>query len=76
MVRCLITGPNCWELKAFYNYFAACMNQEGCSLSIVNAIHTARRFRLSSSVQVFPLDVTTPCDSYAWNYRELATLLT
>ena len=24
---------------------------------------------------VFPLDVTTPPDSYAWNYRDLATLL-
>ena len=33
-------------------------------------------FCLSSSVQVFPLDVTTPRDSYAWNYRELATRLT
>ena len=31
---------------------------------------------LSSSVQVLLLDVTTPRDSYAWNYRELATLLT
>ena len=25
---------------------------------------------------MLPLDVTTPRDSYAWNYRELATLLT
>ena len=33
-------------------------------------------FSSSSSVQVIPLDVTTPRDSYAWNYRELATLLT
>ena len=24
---------------------------------------------------MLPLDVTTPRDSYAWNYRELATLL-
>ena len=24
---------------------------------------------------IFSLDVTTPHDSYAWNYRELATLL-
>ena len=32
-------------------------------------------FCLSSSVQVLPLDVTTPRDSYTWNYRELATLL-
>ena len=32
-------------------------------------------FRLSSSAQVFPLDVITPCDSYAWNYRKLAILL-
>ena len=23
---------------------------------------------------VLPLRVTTPCDSYAWNYREIATL--
>ena len=30
---------------------------------------------LSSSIQVFPLDVTTPRDSYARNYRELVTLL-
>ena len=27
------------------------------------------------SSQVLPLDVTTPRDFYAWNYRELATLL-
>ena len=27
-------------------------------------------------VQVLTLDVTTPRDSYAWNYSELATLLT
>ena len=32
-------------------------------------------FCLSSSVQVPPLDVTTPRDSYVRNYRELATLL-
>ena len=32
-------------------------------------------FCLSSSVQVLLLDVTTPRESYAWNYRELATLL-
>ena len=32
-------------------------------------------FCLSSSVHVLPLDVTTPRDSYAWNCRELATLL-
>ena len=31
-------------------------------------------FCISSSVQVLPLDVTTPHDSYAWNCRELATL--
>ena len=31
---------------------------------------------LSSSVQVIPLDVTTPGDSYAWNYRELVNLPT
>ena len=30
---------------------------------------------LPSSVQTLPLDVTTPRDSYAWNYGELATLL-
>ena len=28
-------------------------------------------FRLSSSVQVLPLAVAIPRDSYAWNYREL-----
>ena len=33
-------------------------------------------FCLSSSVQVLTLNVTTSRDSYAWNYRELATLLT
>ena len=33
-------------------------------------------FCLSSSVQVLPLDVATPRNSYAWNYRELATRLT
>ena len=37
---------------------------------------TLRSFCLSSSVQAFPLDVTTSRDFYAWNYRELATLLT
>ena len=26
--------------------------------------------------QVLPLDVTTTCDSHAWNYTMLATLLT
>ena len=33
-------------------------------------------FYLPSSIQVLPLDVITPRDSYAWNYRELGTLLT
>ena len=33
-------------------------------------------FCLSSSIHVIPIDVTTPRDSYAWNDRELATLLT
>ena len=33
-------------------------------------------FCLSSSVQVLPLDLTTPRDSYTWNYREMANLLT
>ena len=31
---------------------------------------------LTSSIHVLPLDVTIPHDSYAWNYRELATLVT
>ena len=31
---------------------------------------------LSSSVQALSLDVTTPPDSYSWNYRELAILPT
>ena len=31
---------------------------------------------LSSSAQVTPLDVTTSSDSYPWNYRNLAILLT
>ena len=33
-------------------------------------------FCLSSSFQVLSLNVTTSRDSYAWNYRELAILLT
>ena len=33
-------------------------------------------FSISSSFQVLPLDVTTRRDTYAWTYRELATLLT
>ena len=37
---------------------------------------TGNPFCLSSSVQVLPLDVTTPRDSYAWNCRELANFLT
>ena len=39
-------------------------------------LDTEKPFCLSSSVQVLPLDVTTTPDSNAWNYRELATLLT
>ena len=31
---------------------------------------------LASDPQVVLLDVITPCDIYAWNYRELATLFT
>ena len=31
---------------------------------------------IEPSVLGLPLDVTTPRDSYAWNYRELATLPT
>ena len=34
-----------------------------------------RSFCLSSSAQVLPLDVTTPSDSCAGNYRELVNLL-
>ena len=37
---------------------------------------TLLSFCLLSSVQVLPLDMTTPHDSYTWNYRELVTLLT
>ena len=33
-------------------------------------------FYLSNSVQILLLDVIRPGDSYAWHYRELATLLT
>ena len=33
-------------------------------------------FCLSKSFPFIPLDVTTSRDSYSWNYRELATLLT
>ena len=36
---------------------------------------SSKLFFLSSSVQVHPFDVTTPRDSYAWNYREPMTLL-
>ena len=32
-------------------------------------------FLLIEQFQNIPLDVTTPRDSYAWNYRELTTLL-
>ena len=39
-------------------------------------LDTERLFCLSSSAQVLPLDVTTALESYAWNYIELATLLT
>ena len=39
-------------------------------------IRKLETFCLSSSVQVLPLDVTTPRDSYAWSYREPVTLLT
>ena len=39
-------------------------------------LDTEKFFCLSSSVQVLPLDVTSPRDSNAWNYRELTTLLT
>ena len=39
-------------------------------------LDTEKLFCLSSSLQVLSLEVTTPRDSYAWNYRELATLLT
>ena len=41
------------------------------------ALHdTEKLLCLSSSVHALPLDLTTPRDSYAWNYRELTTLLT
>ena len=43
---------------------------------MVVLIKDTEKLCLSSSVLVLPLDVTTPRDSYAWNYRELATLLT
>ena len=39
-------------------------------------LDTEKLFCLSSSVQVLPLNVTVPRDSYAWNHRELAILLT
>ena len=32
-------------------------------------------FLLIEQCQALPLNVTAPRDSYAWNYRELATLL-
>ena len=40
----------------------------------VNSL-TPRSFLLIERCQVLPLDVTTPRDSYAWNYRKLTTLL-
>ena len=40
------------------------------------SFRTLRSLCLSSSVMVLPFNVTTPRDSYAWSYRELATLLT
>ena len=39
-------------------------------------LDTWKLFALSNSVHVLPLDVTSPRDSYAWNDRELGTLLT
>ena len=39
-------------------------------------IWTLKAFCLSSSDRVLPLNVRTPCDYYAWGYRELVTLLT
>ena len=39
-------------------------------------IWTLEAFCLSSSVQVLPLGVTIPRDSYAWKYREMVTVLT
>ena len=39
-------------------------------------LDTEKLFCVSSSVQVLLLNVTTPRESCAWHYRELATLLT
>ena len=40
-------------------------------MSKVEILDTEKLFWLSSSVQVLPLDVTTPRDSDAWDYREV-----
>ena len=32
------------------------------------------KLHLSISVLVLPLDMTTPCDSYTWNYRVVADI--
>ena len=42
---------------------------------IVNNAHL-EAFCLPCSFQVLPLNVATTCDSYAWSYRELLTVLT
>ena len=39
-------------------------------------IFCIRAFCLSSSVQVLPINLATPLDSFAWNYSVLASLLT
>ena len=52
-------------------YFSIC-----CYLASEGGFRTLRSLCLLRSVLVLPLDVTTPRDSYAWNYRELVTLHT
>ena len=37
---------------------------------------TEKLFSLSSSVQALPRDVTTARDSYAWDCKKLASVLT
>ena len=52
------------------------MAEVGMCLYLLLPSNRGQFLYLSSSVLVLPLDVTSPRDSYAWNYRELATLLT
>ena len=56
--------------KRFFIHMILDLNVKGRNLD------AGKLFCSTSSVQALPLDVTTPRNSYAWNYRKLATLLT